>query len=97
MIELEAEKEARWRMHALSREDWALQEFEKIAFCNGPVTGKLKPIEPLGNYIGLFTPKEVLEKKITADEMKSFIELKLITLFVSKILTSTVVKMWMHN
>ena len=81
IIELEAEKEARRRMQALSREDRVLQELEKIAFGDGPVTGKLKAIELLGKHIGLFTPKEVSEKTRTADEIKSSIELKLATLF----------------
>ena len=81
IMELKAEKEARPRMQALSREDRVLQELEKIAFGDGPVTGKLKAIELLGKHIGLFTPKEVSEKTRTADEIKSSIELKLATLF----------------
>ena len=81
VIELEAEKEARRRMQALSREGRVLQELEKIAFGDGPVNGKLKAIELLGKHIGLFTPKEVSEKTRTADEIKSSIELKLATLF----------------
>ena len=81
VIELEAEKEARRRMQALSREGRVLQELEKIAFGDGPVTGKLKAIELLGKHIGLFTPKEVSERTRTADEIKSSIELKLATLF----------------
>ena len=48
-------------MQALSREDRVLQELEKIAFGDGPVTGKLKAIELLGKHIGFFTPEEVLE------------------------------------
>ena len=48
IIELEAEKEARLRMQALSREDRVLQELEKIAFGDGPVSERLKALEPLG-------------------------------------------------
>ena len=81
IIKLEAEKDARRRMQALSREDRVLQELEKIAFGDGPVTGKLKAIELLGKHIGLLTPKEVSEKTRTADEIKSSIEPKLATLF----------------
>ena len=57
IIELEAEKEARLRMQALSREDRVLQELEKIAFGDGPVSGRLKAIELLGKHVGLFTSK----------------------------------------
>ena len=45
ILELEAEKDARRRMQALSREDRVLQELEKIAFGDGPVSGRLKAIE----------------------------------------------------
>jgi len=57
--ELEAEKEARRRMQALSREDRVLQELEKIAFGDGPASGRLKALELLGKHVGLFKPKEV--------------------------------------
>jgi len=57
--ELEAEKEARRRMQALSREDRVLQELEKLAFGDGPAFGKLKALELLGKHVGLFKPKEV--------------------------------------
>ena len=67
-------------MQALSREDRVLQELEKIAFGDGPITGKLKAIELLGKHIGLFTPKEVPKQTRTADEIKSSIELKLAAL-----------------
>ena len=60
-IEQEAEKEARWRMQALAREDRVLQELEKIAFGDGLAAGRLKALEMLGRHIGLFTPKEVLD------------------------------------
>ena len=57
--ELEAEKEARRRMQALSREDRVLEELEKIAFGDGPASGRLKALELLGKHVGLFKPKEV--------------------------------------
>ena len=57
--ELEAEKEARRRMQALSREDRVLQELEKIAFGDGPASGRLKALELLGKHVGLFKLKEV--------------------------------------
>ena len=59
IMELEAEKEARRRMQALSREDRVLQELEKIAFGDGPASGRLKALELLGGHVGLFKPKEV--------------------------------------
>jgi len=57
--ELEAEKEARRRMQALSRGDRVFQELEKIAFGDGPASGRLKALELLGKHVGLFKPKEV--------------------------------------
>ena len=57
--ELEAEKAARRRMQALSREDRVLQELEKIAFGDGPASGRLKALELLGKHVGLFKPEEV--------------------------------------
>ena len=57
--ELEAEKEARRRMQVLSREDRVLQELEKVAFGDGPASGRLKALELLGKHVGLFKPKEV--------------------------------------
>ena len=57
--ELEAEKEARRRMQALSREDRVLQELEKIAFGDGPASGRLKALELLGKHVGLFKHNEV--------------------------------------
>ena len=59
IMELEAEKEARRRMQALSREDRVLQELEKIAFGDGPASGRLKALELLGKHVGLFKQKEV--------------------------------------
>ena len=58
-------------MQALSREDGVLQELEKIAFGDGPVTGRLKAIELLGKHSGLFTPKEVLEVEMCEEEIRA--------------------------
>ena len=77
IIELEAEKGARRRMQALSREDRVLQELEKIAFGDGPVTGKLKAIELLGKHIGLFTPKEVPEVERSVEDISNQIQRRL--------------------
>ena len=77
IIKLEAEKDARRRMQALSREDRVLQELEKIAFGDGPVTGKLKAIELLGKHIGLFTPKEVPEVEMCEEEIRTEIQRRL--------------------
>ena len=64
--ELEAEKEARRRMQALSREDRVLQELEKIAFGDGPASGRLKALELLGKHVGLFKPNKlpVVERSV---------------------------------
>ena len=59
IIKLEAEKETRRRMQALSREDRVIKELEKIAFGDGPASGRLKALELLGKHVGLFKPKEV--------------------------------------
>ena len=77
ILELEAEKDARRRMQALSREDRVLQELEKIAFGDGPVTGKLKAIELLGKHIGLFTPKEVPEVERSVEDISNQIQRRL--------------------
>ena len=77
IIELKAEEEARRRMQALSREDRVLQELEKIAFGDGPVTGKLKAIELLGKHIGLFTPKEVPEVERSVEDISNQIQRRL--------------------
>ena len=61
IIELKAEKEARHRTQALSGEERVPQELAKIAFGDGPATGKLKALEMLGKHIGPFTPKEAPE------------------------------------
>ena len=58
IIELEAEKEARRRMQALSREDRVLQELEKIAFGDGPASGRLKALELLGKHVGIASSHE---------------------------------------
>ena len=57
IFELEAEKEARRRMQALSREDKVLRELEKIGFGDGPASVRLKALELLGKHVGLFTTK----------------------------------------
>ena len=57
IIELETEKEAMWRMHALSRKDRVLRELETIAFGDGPTSVRLKALELLGKHVGLFTAK----------------------------------------
>ena len=64
--EMEAEKEARRRMQALSREDRVLQALEKIAFGDGPASGRLKALELLGKHVGLFKPMElpVVERSV---------------------------------
>ena len=77
IIKLEAEKEARRRMQALSREDRVFQELEKIAFGNGPVTGKLKAIELLGKHVGLFTQKEVPEMERSVEDISNQIQRRL--------------------
>ena len=79
IMELEAEKEARRRMQALSREDRVFQELEKIAFGNGPVTGKLKAIELLGKHVGLFTQKEVPEVERSVEDISNQIQRRLKT------------------
>ena len=83
IIELKAEKEARHRTQALSREGRVPQELAKIAFGDGPATGKLKALEMLGKHIGPFTPKEApegeCEEEIKIEMQKavgSFIRLK---------------------
>ena len=38
-----------------------MADFEKIAFGNGPASGRLKALELLGKHIGLLKPKEVPE------------------------------------
>ena len=76
--ELEAEKEARRRMQALSREDRVLQELEKIAFGDAPASGRLKALELLGKHVGLFKPKEVpvVERSVEdiSDQLKRRLE-----------------------
>ena len=71
IMELEAEKEARRRMQALSREDKVLQELEKIAFGDGPASGRLKALELLGKHVGLFKPKEVPEVERPAEDISN--------------------------
>jgi len=80
IVELEAEKEARQRMQALSREDRILNELEDIAFGSTNAMARLRALELLGKTVGLFKPKEVPEQTRTAEEIKSSIELKLAAL-----------------
>jgi hypothetical protein len=77
IVELEAEKEARQRVQALSREDRILNELEDIAFGSTNAMARLRALELLGKTVGLFKPKEVPEQTKTADEIKSSIALKL--------------------
>ena len=80
IVELEAEKEARQRVQALSREDRILNELEDIAFGSTNAMARLRALELLGKTVGLFKPKEVREQTRTAYEIKSAIELKLAAL-----------------
>ena len=80
IVELEAEKEARQRVQALSREDRILNELEDIAFGSTNAMARLRALELLGKTVGLFKPKEVREQTRTAEEIKSSIELKLAAL-----------------
>ena len=80
IVELEAEKEARQRVQALSREDRILNELENIAFGSTNAMARLRALELLGKTVGLFKPKEVREQTRTAEEIKSSIELKLAAL-----------------
>ena len=77
IVELEAEKEARQRVQALSREDRILNELEDIAFGSTNAMARLRALELLGKTVGLFKPKEVREQTRTAEEIKSSIALKL--------------------
>lgn len=77
IVELEAEKEARQRVQALSREDRILNELEDIAFGSTNAMARLRALELLGKTVGLFKPKEVPEQTRTAEEIKSSIALKL--------------------
>ena len=80
IVELEAEKEARQRVQALSREARILNELEDIAFGSTNAMARLRALELLGKTVGLFKPKEVPEQTRTAEEIKSSIELKLAAL-----------------
>ena len=75
--ELEAEKEARRRMQALSREDRVLQELEKIAFGDGPASGRLKALELLGKHVGLFKPKAVPVVERSAEDISNQLQRRL--------------------
>ena len=71
IIELEAEKEARRRMQALSREDRVLQELEKIAFGDGSAFERLKALELLGKHVGLFKQKELPVVERSAEDISN--------------------------
>ena len=77
IMELEAEKEARRRMQALSREDRVLQELEKIAFGDGPASGRLKALELLGKHVGLFKPREVREVERSVEDVSNQLQRRL--------------------
>ena len=79
--ELEAEKEARRRMQAFSREDRVLQELEKIAFGDGPASGRLKALELLGKHVGLFKPKEVPVVERSVEDINNQLKRRLEDLF----------------
>ena len=77
IVELEAEKEARRRMQALSREDRVLQELEKIAFGDGPASGRLKALELLGKHVGLFKPNEVPVVERSVEDISNQLQMRL--------------------
>ena len=70
-MELEAEKEARRRTQALYQEDRVLQELKKMAFGDGPASGRLKALELLGKHVGLFKPKEVPVVERSAEDISN--------------------------
>ena len=74
ILELEKEKEDRRRLQAVSREERVLNELEKIAFGDGPVSGKLKALELLGKHIGFFTPKMESPVERTSDDILAEIQ-----------------------
>ncbi len=69
ILELEEEKKARRRLQAVSREERVLNELERIAFGDGPLTGKLKAMELLGKHLGIFNPKRKVEVERTSEEI----------------------------
>ena len=69
ILELEEEKEARRRLQAVSKEEIVLNELEKIAIGDGPVSGKLKAMELIGKHLGLFVPKKDSEVERTSEEI----------------------------
>ena len=69
ILELKKEKEDRRRLQVVSREERVLNELERIAFGDGSVSGKLKAMELLGKYIGLFSPKKEVEAERTSKEL----------------------------
>ena len=59
IAELEAKKEARRRMQALSRENRVLKELEEIASGDRPISSRLRALVLLGKNVGLFKTKEL--------------------------------------
>ena len=80
-LELEKEKGARRRLQAVSREERVLNELERIAFGDGPVTGKLKAMELLGKHLGFFTPQKESAVERTSGEILSEIHIRLQKIF----------------
>jgi phage terminase small subunit len=80
IVELEAEKEARRRMPALSREDRILPELEDIAFSSANAMARLRALELLGKTVGLFKPKEVPEVERSAEDVTTEIHKRLAAL-----------------
>ena len=71
IIELEAEKEARRRMQALSREDRVLQKLDKIAFGDGLASGRLKALRFVGKHVGLFKQQEVPKLELSVEDISN--------------------------
>ena len=80
-LELETEKEARRRLQAVSREERVLNELERIAYGDGPMTGKLKAMELLGKHLGFFTPQKESAVERTSGEILSEIHIRLQKIF----------------
>ena len=81
ILELEAEKEARRRMQALSREDRVLKELEEIAFGDRPISSCLRALELLRKHVGLFKTKELPVIQRSEEEITANIQRCLETLF----------------
>jgi len=81
IVELQTEKEAMWRVQALSREDRVLKELEKIGFGDGPASLRLKALELLGKHVGLFKPKEVPVVERSVEDISNQLKRRLEDLF----------------